>query len=335
MRIKTAFARGSLPLVTIAIPTYNRAASYLPDTIKSALDQTYPRIEVMVSDNASTDETPALLANITDPRLRCSRHQANIGANRNFNYCLEQAAGDYFLLLHDDDLIDPDFVAACVAAADYKCEAGLIRTGIRVIDDRGRIIRESRNRVAGLPLAEFFFAWFDGKTSWYLANTLFHTRRLRELGGFCSTHPLIEDGFAIAQLAARYPRIDVEDVKSSFRVHGGEKTFTEGVSAVEWGKDYLQLLDLLCRLVSPDKHRSVQNRGMRFFARLTYQRARAITHGVRKLRVYLQVWRLFRYRYFPAHHFLGGRLAFRAADYARRRTQRLVHRWTEQSVLSP
>ena len=57
------------PLVTIAIPTFNRA-SWLGDCVRSALSQSYRNIEVLVSDNASTDDTQSVLSEFPDPRLR-------------------------------------------------------------------------------------------------------------------------------------------------------------------------------------------------------------------------------------------------------------------------
>lgn len=306
------------PLVTIAIPTYNRAETYLATALESALRQTYPRTEILVSDNASTDGTAVLVRRFTDARLRYIRHETNIGANRNFNICLEQAAGDYFLLLHDDDLIDEDFVATCMEAAGYQTTFGLIRTGVRIIDDRGQIIRTHRNEAGGLPAAEYFLAWFAGKTCWYLANTLFHTGRLRAIGGFQSPHRLVEDGFAIARLAAQVPRLDVAAMKSSFRVHRGEKTFSDGVNTLEWGRDYLELLDCMCELVSADKAPLVRRQGMTFFARLTYDRAGAIESRTERLRAYFAIWRFFHYGYLPTHRFAVRRFALRAIDFARR-----------------
>ena len=113
-------AQVSTPLVTIAIPTYNRAASYLTVALRSALAQSYANLEVLVADNASTDSTPATLKGIADRRLRHIRHAVNIGANRNYTYCLSQARGEYFMLLHDDDAIDEDFIAVCMQAARDK-----------------------------------------------------------------------------------------------------------------------------------------------------------------------------------------------------------------------
>lgn len=56
-----------LPLVTIGIPTYNRFDGYFPGALEAALTQDYPNIEIVVSDNASTDGTEAFMRSVDDP----------------------------------------------------------------------------------------------------------------------------------------------------------------------------------------------------------------------------------------------------------------------------
>lgn len=125
------------PLVTIAIPTYNRAGGYLKQAIASAVSQTYPHIEIIVSDNCSCDHTESVVKSFRNSRIRYFRQEKNIGANNNFNFCLEQANGEYFLLLQDDDLIDADLVGTCMKQMNSNLETGIIRTGTRVIDAQG------------------------------------------------------------------------------------------------------------------------------------------------------------------------------------------------------
>ena len=185
--------------MTIAIPTHNRAESFLAQALRSAAGQTYPRLEILVADNASSDGTEALVRGFTDAPIRYLRHHVNIGSTANYNSCLEQARGDYFLLLHDDDAIDSDFIATCIAAVRDRSDIVLVRTGIRIIDGAGQVLRQCVNPVSGLSLADFFCAWFEGKTYWYCANTLFKTAELRAAGGFTSPYSLAEDGFAIAR----------------------------------------------------------------------------------------------------------------------------------------
>jgi glycosyltransferase involved in cell wall biosynthesis len=75
--------------------------------IESVLAQTHPQIEIVVSDNNSDDDTWERLQGITDPRVRAIRQASNIGMVGNFNACLEAATGELFLMLSDDDLLEP------------------------------------------------------------------------------------------------------------------------------------------------------------------------------------------------------------------------------------
>jgi hypothetical protein len=100
------------PLLTIAIPTYNRSAclSELLAIIAAQDVDSQSEVEVIVSDNASTDDTEAVVAAFAQSsklRLRYHRHPQNIGANPNFAFCYNLARGRYFWLFSDDDLILP------------------------------------------------------------------------------------------------------------------------------------------------------------------------------------------------------------------------------------
>jgi glycosyltransferase involved in cell wall biosynthesis len=102
------------PLITIAIPTFNRAA-WLKDCILSVLSQTYQNIEVIVSDNASIDETQEVLKSFSDRRLRVVKQENNIGLLPNWNACLAEANGEYIVIVPDDDTIAPWLLERSVA----------------------------------------------------------------------------------------------------------------------------------------------------------------------------------------------------------------------------
>lgn len=103
------------PLVSILVPTYNRAG-YLRGALHSALAQTYAPLEVIVLDDASSDPTPDVAAEFAaDPRVRCVRHAANGGIAENWRAGIEAARGTFFCLLHDDDTFEPGFVEALIA----------------------------------------------------------------------------------------------------------------------------------------------------------------------------------------------------------------------------
>lgn len=285
-----------LPLVTIGIPTYNRLDSYLKEAISSALNQTYKNVEIIVSDNCSNDNTEAFFKSISDSRLRYFRQNQNIGPINNYNYCLKQANGDYFLLLHDDDLIDEDFVEICMECANNAKDYGIIRSGIRLIDDRSKTLRESRNQGSNLSTEEYLKAWFMGKIAWYLPSTLFNTKMLKRIGGFDPKYQLLPDAVALVKLEAKFKRLDVEDVKASFRIHSGELTYAARVK--DWCNEFLMLSNLMCDLM-PDCEALIRSEGMRFFALCSYKRADEVKLLFKRLTANLLVFKKFSYRYLP------------------------------------
>ena len=113
------------PLLTLAIPTHNRAGC-LQELLFSLAEQfnDEPRVELIISDNASTDETPTVVTGFAERglRVRYIRNAENIGADANFLQCFEQAKGKYVWLFSDDDLLVPGGLAKIISycgEADY------------------------------------------------------------------------------------------------------------------------------------------------------------------------------------------------------------------------
>ncbi len=104
---------------TIAIPTFNRVDT-LPQAVTSALAQDYAAVEVVISDNASTDGTEDYCRSLAaaDSRVRYVRHAENIGALGNFEAALVAASGEYFMWLADDDWIDGNYLTECIRSLD-------------------------------------------------------------------------------------------------------------------------------------------------------------------------------------------------------------------------
>jgi glycosyltransferase involved in cell wall biosynthesis len=99
--------------VSIGIPTINRSSLALR-AIRSALAQAYSDVEVIVSDDASTDDTVARVQEIRDSRLIVVQQKERLGLVGNFDFCLRHATGEYFLLLGDDDVLRPNAIERLV-----------------------------------------------------------------------------------------------------------------------------------------------------------------------------------------------------------------------------
>ena len=105
------------PLVSICIPTYNRAQK-LVRAVENAIGQDYENLEIIVSDKASSDQTAQLVAEYVkqDPRVRYIRKDVNKGLVSNFNDSIRLASGTYRMWLADDDWLDSNFISSGVSA---------------------------------------------------------------------------------------------------------------------------------------------------------------------------------------------------------------------------
>jgi glycosyltransferase involved in cell wall biosynthesis len=119
--------------VSICIPTYNRS-HYLAYAIASVLAQTYSNFELIVCDDGSQDNTPDLIASLSDDRLRYLRHPQNIGRSRNMRSGFEAATGEYFIKFDDDDALTPDFLAKTVAILESYPTVDLVCTNHWIIN---------------------------------------------------------------------------------------------------------------------------------------------------------------------------------------------------------
>lgn len=115
------------PLVSIGLPTYNRGGN-LRRALESALTQDYRNIELVISDNASTDETQAICleASKRDGRIKYLRQPVNQGAIVNFREVLKQSSGEFFMWLADDDWLDRSYVSRCVRKLIENPDYGLV-----------------------------------------------------------------------------------------------------------------------------------------------------------------------------------------------------------------
>lgn len=128
--------------VSIGIPCYNR-----PDTLRKVIDgflnQTYTDIELIISDNASTDpRVRRLLEGYIDPRLKVFYQTVNIGLYANYSFVFKQATGKYFVYGADDDIWEPDFIELLVNELENHHEHAFVIPRTQFIDENGNIVRE-------------------------------------------------------------------------------------------------------------------------------------------------------------------------------------------------
>jgi glycosyltransferase involved in cell wall biosynthesis len=261
------------PLVSIAIPTYNRV-SWLKGCVEAALAQTYRNIEIIVSDNASTDNTVEMLGDFNDPRLRIVQQQTNIGPAPNCNACIAAAKGEYIVIVPDDDRIAPTMLERCMQ---------LIRKapGIPIVITIGDIYMGSNNQVrpciASRKLAtgiwdgaDILLEYLNDQLSVHQCSVLFHTATLRAHGGFAVGYPFAGDIATWLPILLLGKAGLVNESCGLFSVH--EATLTSKFEIDTRIQDIRRIVDLVqvaAQKTVPDieKRRALELRSKGYFAR--------------------------------------------------------------------
>ena len=129
-----------LPLVSVIIPTYNRP-DYLRAAIASACQQTYPNLEIIVSDDCSQINPQTIVDSFGDPRLRLRRNPTNLGVGLNTTHAATEATGTYVAFLNDDDLWEETFLETLVAPLEADPSLVLAFCDHYIIDAAGQLDR--------------------------------------------------------------------------------------------------------------------------------------------------------------------------------------------------
>jgi glycosyltransferase involved in cell wall biosynthesis len=129
------------PRLTIGLPVYN-GARFLAQTVRSLLGQSFPDFELIIGDNASTDQTGEIALGLAaaDTRVRYVRNESNLGLAGNYNALLRRASGELFKWAPADDFYDPRYLEHCVAALDADPSAVLAYPRTQFVDAEGRAL---------------------------------------------------------------------------------------------------------------------------------------------------------------------------------------------------
>jgi len=212
------------PRVSIGVPVYN-GARYLEQALESLLAQTYRDIEIVVSDNASTDGTQEIIRRVADqdPRVRYSLNDTNRGLVWNHRRVMAMSRGEYFMFAPHDDWFAREYVETCVAALDAHPSATYALAETILVDADGlEVGRERlRQRVSDpSPSVRFWdLLVVQGGVNWY---GMFRRRILFEIGRYRATPR--GERIVLAELSLHGPFVVVPGALYFRRVHEGQAT---------------------------------------------------------------------------------------------------------------
>ncbi len=214
----------SEPHVSVVIPTFNRSA-FLRQAITSVLAQTYSDFELVVSDNASTDDTPAMVTGWLDGRIRYFRNERNLGMAPNWNASMRHARGGYVALLEDDNWWHPEYLARTVDTLDQHSDIAFVHTAVHLTNAQGKVMqvlqRWKSDRICGTR-AELVDLMRGNKI--YLSTVLARRSVIESLGLFDETILFTPDWDMWLRIYTRYDGAYVADPLVYYRQH--EANFT-------------------------------------------------------------------------------------------------------------
>ncbi len=128
------------PLVSICIPTFN-SSSTLRETLDSIIGQTYSNLEIVIADNASTDNTAEIANEFCrrDRRISIRASETNIGGEANFTRCIFLANGIYTGIFHSDDIYMPNIIESQVRIMREHPEIGAVFSPALTVDATGTV----------------------------------------------------------------------------------------------------------------------------------------------------------------------------------------------------
>jgi glycosyltransferase involved in cell wall biosynthesis len=205
--------------VSVIIRTYNQPA-LLKEAIESALNQTLPPAEIIVVDDASTNETPLMMAAFERHQtIRYVRLEENQGMLKTGQIGLEKSKGDYIAFLDHDDLWQPRHLELCVGALRSKPDATLAFSRYGLIDLHARaLVAEVREADLGTTLFETLLF---KKVIVTPSRSVYSRRALLELGGI---QPILWDWVYPALLSANHAEgvLQMPECTALLRLHGAQ-----------------------------------------------------------------------------------------------------------------
>jgi len=214
------------PLVSIVIPTCNRA-DLLRIALQSVVDQSYENVQIIVLDNASSDNTAKVVASFANQKINYLRQDTNIGLYQNWCQALNHVESPYFSILQDDDLLQPHFVSSTVSQLECHKDCALAYSSVETIDIDGELLESpvSDDRgpqmIMGLDYLERIVA--GENVVLHVSSCMYRTRYIRKLGNFDVLHQrhAIEFHFQF-RLASRYNLVEIFEPLVQVRQHADQ-----------------------------------------------------------------------------------------------------------------
>lgn len=210
------------PLVTIGIPVFNEAC-FIAETLDSILAQDYKNLEIIVTDNHSTDETESICKrySLKHKHIHYHRFQKNLGPTENFKHVLNLANGEYFMWAAGHDLWTSNYISSCLALLITHPNALIASGTSRWINENGKTLDREFGWVdtRGMDVIARYFT-----VLWGNMHPIYGLHRRKELQACQLTNIVGTDLVLLTRLALKGDFLNASDACWSRREFRNEAT---------------------------------------------------------------------------------------------------------------
>ncbi|MGD9731207.1 MAG: glycosyltransferase [Desulfamplus sp.] len=233
------------PLLSICIPNYNNG-KYIDACINSALSQKYTNIEIIVVDDASTDDSLKIIQKYSED-ITIHTNKKNIGQPKNTNKCVELSKGDYIVILHSDDQLLPDFAINLVPLLQRYLTVGMA-VGERILSNENDMLTKivpfynANCIIPGPKQAKIFMM-----TSFLPCQVLFRRSVFNKIGGVDERHIVNLDGLLWFKCSLAADIAYIQEPVSVYRLHKEQTT-------ARYNQTISHMMEYYCTLMAMFKY---------------------------------------------------------------------------------
>lgn len=215
----------SKPLWSVTIPTYN-AGRYLEQTLRSLLaqDPGAEKMEIIVVDNRSTDDTLTVVRRVAGDRVRVVVNERNVGVHGNYNRCIEVSTGALLHILHADDIVNAGFYARYEEEFGRHSQVYLLCCNANFINAQGQVTGSTKTPVSlSEPTNDLTELLYINRI--VAPSVVIRRDGYESVGGFDTAFSFVGDWEMWARVIYNFKGLYLPDVLMQYRIHDNNGTF--------------------------------------------------------------------------------------------------------------
>jgi len=247
------------PLVSIALPVFN-GMPLLEVAIESIVQQDYTNVEIIISDDASSDDTRKFINNISDDRVVKLLNQQNVGIFGNLNRCIAHSNADYIQIMSHDDVMGMGYISGQLRALQMHPQAGFVYSGCRYIDSDGKFLGDSSADRTPELIDQATYNWIASHYSALPSSTstvMIPRTTINAVGMFDERYRLAGDIEYWNRVSERFEIIRNPAMQIDIRTHAGMTT-VNSQSGLAYLREEAMLANWYRSLWSPEEFKEIE-----------------------------------------------------------------------------